>query len=354
MNKDINTNFDFIFLVCTIIKNKWLLTKTTLIGLLLGMLIALTMNKEYVSEAMIVPEVSTNTTGALSMLTSAISNRIGLDNNPDAISPDLYPQLLETRPFVLKLFKVPVSTADGKIKTTYSDYKLQHYNRSSITNLFGLLKSDKKNNVCKNLDQFRLTKDQDKLVKSISQDIRCTVDKETNVITITVHSQDALIAATIADTVVVNIQKFIVDYRTAKARNDLKYMQKLFAEAKAQYISSQQRYAAYADANQDLVLESYKAKENDLENEMQLRYNIYSQVAQQLQMAKAKVQEKTPVYAVLQPASVPIRAAGLGKMFVVLAFTFVGFVFGLFWLLFIKELFFNIRHQFIFNPVDKK
>ena len=73
-------------------------------------------------------------------------------------------------------------------------------------------------------------------------------------------------------------------------------MEKLFDEARTEYDQARLRYTSYADSNTELILESYKAKQEDLENTMQLRYNIYSQMAQRLELAKAKVQEETPAF----------------------------------------------------------
>ena len=51
---------------------------------------------------------------------------------------------------------------------------------------------------------------------------------------------------------------------------------------------------------------------------MNLAYLVYSIVANQLQMAKAKVQEAKPVFAVVEPASVPLQPSGTsGKMILV-------------------------------------
>lgn len=69
--------------------------------------------------------------------------------------------------------------------------------------------------------------------------------------------------------------------------------------------------------NQELVLETYKTKETDLENEMQLKYNIYTQMTNQLQIARAKLIEKTPVYAVIQPAVVPIKKSGPKRLIII-------------------------------------
>ena len=134
-----------------------------------------------------------------------------------------------------------------------------------------------------------------------------------------------------------NLQKFVVEYRTAKARNDLAYAKKIFVESKSKYIKAQELYASYSDANEDVILQSFKAKQDEMENEMQLRYNIYTQAAQQLQLAEAKIQEKTPVYAILQPATVPIRPSGIGRSIIVLGMTLVGVFLGLIWVIFIQN-----------------
>ena len=120
------------------------------------------------------------------------------------------------------------------------------------------------------------------------------------------------------------LQVFITNYRTQKARNDLAYMQQLFAEAREQYVMARQQFAAFSDANQDVLLQSYRSKQDDLENDMQLKYNAYSQVYDQLQLSKAKVQERTPAFTVVQSASVPIKHSNKSKISVLLTFMFLG------------------------------
>ena len=137
--------------------------------------------------------------------------------------------------------------------------------------------------------------------------------------------QDPLVCATIADTARVRLQQFIIKYRTNKARIDLDYTKKLHVEAKKQYDRARRAYAAYSDANQGLVLESYKSRLEDLENEMQLMYNNYQQVSMQLQLARAKLQERTPAFTTLQSASVPLKPAGPKRMIFVMFWMFAAF-----------------------------
>ena len=129
-----------------------------------------------------------------------------------------------------------------------------------------------------------------------------------------------------ADTVKTRLQKFITDYRTSKARVDLEYNQKIAAETKARYEKARQRYAEFADANQDIILQTVRQRQTELENEMQLQYNAYTQVAAQLLAAEAKVQEVTPAFTTLQSATVPVRKAGPKRAQMCLIFLFLAFL----------------------------
>jgi uncharacterized protein involved in exopolysaccharide biosynthesis len=175
-------------------------------------------------------------------------------------------------------------------------------------------------------DPFHLTKDEDDVVKAINGKISCTVDKKTNVITITVEDQDPLIAATVADSVQVHLQHAITDYRTKKARVDLEYMQQLFDEAQEQYKQARRAYAACADSYQNVKLQKYAQKVEDLENEMQLKYEIYQQVSEHLHLAKAKVQERTPAFTIVQEATVPIKHSSRPKIVTLIIWMFLGFM----------------------------
>jgi capsule polysaccharide export protein KpsE/RkpR len=146
------------------------------------------------------------------------------------------------------------------------------------------------------------------------------------VITINVTDQDPLIAATMADSVQTRLQRFITDYRTRKARIDLEYNQKICAEAKERYDNARKRYAAFTDANQKIFLESVRSRQSELENELQLQQRAYSQIAAQLQLAEAKVQEETPAFTTLQPATVPILKDGPKRSRICLIFLFLAFL----------------------------
>ena len=96
-------------------------------------------------------------------------------------------------------------------------------------------------------------------------------------------------------------------------------------ESLAIYRKARNQYANYADANNEVMLESVKSKLEDLENDMQLKYNQYTAYNTQYQIAIAKLREKTPVFTKLQGASVPQKPAGPKRILTIigaLLFTF--------------------------------
>ena len=176
------------------------------------------------------------------------------------------------------------------------------------------------------VNPFKLTKEQYGIVELMEKKVVCDVDNKTLVITIDVTDQDPLIAATMADSVQLHLQEFITNYRTRKARIDLAYNQKLFEEAKERYEKARRRSAAFNDANQKVFLDRVRSEQTKLENEMNLQYQAYSQIAAQLRLAEAKVQEDTPAFTTLQPAFVPVKKSGPKRAITCLAFLFLAFI----------------------------
>ena len=85
------------------------------------------------------------------------------------------------------------------------------------------------------------------------------------------------------------------------------------------------------------MLQSIKNKRDAMENEMQLRFNIYTQLSQQLQLAEAKVQERTPVFTVIQGASVPLMASSTPRSYIVVLFVFLGILADAAWVLYLRK-----------------
>ena len=188
------------------------------------------------------------------------------------------------------------------------------------------------------LTSFRLTKEQADVINALQERISASVDKKTSVITVSVQMQDPLISANITQIVLEKLQGYITNYRTQKVKQDLEFTEKVFSEARESYYKAQRAYAAFEDANKNIISASYRTEQERLKNEMTLTFNVYNTLAQKLEQDKLRVQEQTPVYTIIQPATVPLKASSPKKPLILIGFIFLA-IFGGVGYLFIKDLF---------------
>lgn len=314
------------------------LYKAAAVGVVLGILIALGTPKQYTVSITLSPEMGSSKSGSglASMAASFLGGSIGSDS-PDALNATLAPDIVASTPFLLELFDARVVSQDKQIDTTFTAYldeqksswmgyvlKAPGMAISGIKSLFSD-KEEKTATIQKGAIELN-EKDAAKL-GSLRQAITVEADKKTAITTLSVTLQDPKVTATIADSVVSKLQQYITAYRTSKAKEDCQYLEKLYKERQQEYYDAQQRYARYVDANSNVVFQSTLAERERLQNDMNLAYQVYSQVAQQLQVARAKVQEEKPVFAVVEPAVVPLNPSGTSRKVIVLGFLFLAVAF---------------------------
>ena len=311
--------------------------KTCGCAVVLALVIAFSVPKRYTVEVALAPESgSSMDMGGLSSLASMAGINIGAMGSEDAIVPDLYPMIVHSKDYLIRLFDIPVTTMDGELSTTYYDYLLEHqkiawwgYPMKGLGELMKLISPAKEDSLPMlngKRNYMFLTNKERGVINMLQTHIVCSVDKKNGIIRMQVTEQDPLIAAVIADSVRAALNDFIIEYRTNKARQDYHYMNNLYLEAKAEYMRTQAAYTSFADANLNLNSARAQSKRDDLEKEMQLAYNVYSQLANQLQLVKAKIQESTPAYTVLESSTVPERASSPKKLLLLVAFVFLACV----------------------------
>ena len=338
---------DLIELAQKLFAEKRLIFRWAVIAAVVGVIVAFSIPKEYTTTVKLAPEISDSKGkmgGGLGALASMAGVNLGSGSSMDAVYPDLYPDVVKSIPFSVGLFDVKVKEADGDTTITVSDY-LENYTSApwwgAIMSLpgkaIGGIKSlfiDDDEEEGNGIDPFHLTKEENDIVQSLNDRIGVTVDSKNYVITITVSMQDPLVSAMLADSVAHNLKDYVTEYRTTKARHDMEYAKQINEEARADYYAAQQRYAEYVDKNHGISLNSRKTEEERLRNEAQLAFNLYNTTAQQLQAARVKVQENTPVYAVIEPASVPVMASKPKKVLILIGFVFLAVCAASAWILF--------------------
>lgn len=331
-NKNITTqqveeesSIDFAAIWQAIKKHNKLYYKALGVAFIIGLIIGFSIPKTYNCKILLAPELGGSSGGGsgLASLASSFGVNIGggASANGDAITPTVYPDLMQSVDFKTSLFPVKVKRKkDDKPMTLYSYFK-NEWKYAWWEHCFGLLAPQKQKDTIVN--NFELTGEQAYISSLIIQNVSCSIDKKTNLITINVKAQDPHVAAQLADSVKHRLQDFLTEYRTNKARHDLEYVETLQKQAKKDFERARRLYVDYMDANQDVQLMSAMQKQNDLENDMQLQYNNYTAVSAQVIDAKAKVQKETPAFTTLQSATVPLGPVSPKKGQIVLICLFL-------------------------------
>ena len=333
-----------------------LLIKVAGIAVIVGVVIALTTPKQYTVSVTLAPEMSKGGGGSLSNIASMLGvGGLNMGNDADALNIQLYPNIVASTPFILDLMDTPVSTMDEEQPDTTLVGYLKEYTRSSlmgtvmslpfkaIGSIMSLFQSEEEEGGKGGVNPFHLTKEQSKTVEGLKKLIIANVDKKTGVTTVSVTMQDPMVAAILTDTVIVKLKEHITKYRVSKAEDDCKYWEQLNEQRKNEYYAKQKVYAEYVDANKNIILQSVRIEQERLQNEMNLAYQVYSNVATQLQMAKAKVQEAKPVFAIVEPASVPILPSGTSRKMILVATVFLFVAAAAVWVLFGVDLWKKVK-----------
>lgn len=338
--EDQEPSIDYGKLLKDMLKHKKLYYKVLALTFVIACIIALSLPNYYKCTVTLSPEMSgSKSTSSLASLASSFGVNLSgaLGKSTEALFPTLYPDLMNSTEFKSGLFTIPVTIEGDSVKgtvdrtMTYYDYlkdeqKLPWWSaaiKGMIKWLVSLIKEEEPE--LDMINPFRLTEKQTEIVKMIDENIICDVDKKTMVISIEVTDQDPVICATMADSVKMRLQQAITDYRTSKARVDLEYNKKMYAEAKERYEKACEAYVRFADSNQKVFLQTVRQRQSKLEDEMQLQRTIYRQLAGQVQQAEMQVQEATPAFTTLQNATVPILKEGPKRKNIVLTFLFLAF-----------------------------
>ena len=285
--------------------------------------------RTYETSVMLAPETNGELGGgSLGNLASSFGINIGNMTNNDAIYPLLYPDVISSNDFIVGLFSIPIQTADGELSTDYLTYLVKHQKSSFwsypsiwLKRMMDNFKSEDERRPigdASQVDPHRLSMKEERLVKSLRSTIKCAVDKKTDVITINVTDQDPLVCATICDSVRARLQNFIISYRTSKARNDVEYYTRMAAETYQAYEDAVVAYGNFCDTHRNAILQSTQSRQDELANEVQMKFQTYNIISTQLDAAKAKVQERTPAFTILQNATIPAKPATPKRMIFVL------------------------------------
>ena len=350
--KDDEMEIDLMAIFYKIITVRGVLCKAAGVGVIIAIVVALSIPKQYTVKVTLSPEMGNakGSNGLAGLAASFLGDGALIGESTDALNASLSADIVSSTPFLLELLEMEVSVSKKDDKMTLGSYLDEESSPwwnyvigfpgmviGGVKSLFA--EEENESRALNRISQgtIELSKKESKKIEILKEMIVAAVDKKTSITSIAVTMQNPRAAAVVADSVVKKLQEYIIDYRITKSKEDCIYLEKLFKERQQEYYSAQQKYADYLDSHDNIILQSVRAEQERLQNDMSLAYQVYSQVASQLQVARAKVQEEKPVFAIVEPAVVPLEPSGTSRKIYVLVFVFLSVCVVISWNLFGRD-----------------
>lgn len=299
-------------------------------GFIVGVVIAFSIPKQYESTIIIAPE-SRAQSGSMSQfggLAAMAGINVGVASGGAGIDELVYPQIIKSTPFLSEFESIQIPYKGQQI--TLMQYLTKEQSGAWWNYIFGapmqlvswVLSSDSEQTV---LDNPKNPSDEKRRFESsLAQCLLVVADKKTRLMTMTVTMQSPEAALIVADSMLAKLTRYMTDYHTVKSRGDLQTSQQSLDQARIEYYKADSLYASVIDRNQNLISKSAQIKIERYQNERNIAFMAYQQLAQQTELYKIKLQEDTPIATVIEPARMADRATSPNKKLLVIAFTLLG------------------------------
>jgi len=299
----------------------------------LGVVVSLLLPFEYEADAQLMPEMNGGSGDVFRRLAS-MANLSGIDlsetEGMDAVRPDLYPSILQSKPFRLYLIGQTIPTTSGL--TTIGDLLLPTDTwQTKLTKFVGWGKAAPQPANAQPGTPQPLSIRQKNLLDAIGKRVTARFDTRSGIIAISARMPDALSAATVAQMTMDYLTRYVTNYRTGKARQDLNFYTQRLTEAKRRYQAAQRALFDHNDQHKNLILQTATIERQRLGDELSIAQSVYAELARQHEQARLKVQQQTPVFTVLESPTVPPERSSPKRTLVVGIFALVGVALVMIW-----------------------
>ncbi len=336
---------DLIVLAKTIWEGRRTIILSVLICMFIGLAVALLSPKEYTASATLVPQISDNSSkiGGLSSLAAMAGFNLDMVKGSSELSPVVYPQILSSIPFQMEIlntqFIFPEVQEPVSIFQYYNEIRkpglLDFVKKITLGLLKNIVKALKPSPVLEsneNIHLLTLTKEQNEIRKFIEESISLEVNDKEGYLTLSYRSEDAVLSAQVAEKAQQLLQQYITEFKIEKASAQLEFIEERYTENKKEFEKAQEALAAFRDRNKNVTSARARTQEERLQSEYQLAFDVYSELAQQMEQARIQVKEETPVFSIIKPVTVPIEKSRPNRPMILIIWTFLGGIIGIGWI----------------------
>lgn len=315
----------------------------TLFFSLIGLAVAFLSPKEFTASSTFIPQTSESGKpgGSLSGLASLAGINLGGISGGGEIPPVLYPKIASSVPFRKSLLDTEIHLPGSSEKVTYRTY----YSEIHTPGIIGLIKEytlglpgkiskalrSETTSVDVEIEKeiLQVSQEEYALFKRLDSQLAVTSNSEEGFASLSFKMPDPKMAAQMAKAAENLLQREVIAYKIQNAREQLKFTESQFEEKKEEFQQIQAELSNFRDRNQNIVSASVNNELQRLEAEYNFAFNIYTELAKQLEQAKLQVSKDTPVFSIIEPVTVPAEKSAPKRPLILIIFTFIGLVVAL-------------------------
>ncbi len=283
---------------------------TALAAVIIGVVLALVRPVEYTANSVMIPQTGESSSAPNRLAAMA---GIGLGDSNNGLGPNLYPQIVASMPFQKELMYMTVDSKEhGQV--TLLDY-FTDKEETPVTQVKheGIETLSPRESACRGV---------------LSDRVSLTYNEREGDIRLSATMPEAPMAAEVAQKAQELLQEHIVRLKVQKVQATLDFIEERTEEAKTEFENAQNELASFRDRNRNIVTATAAVRGQRLQNENDLAFGIYSDLARQREQARIDLKETTPVFTVIEPVTVPMHRSAPNRKMIVTIFAMVGLIAG--------------------------
>lgn len=295
---------------------------------IIGLIIAFGSPVEYSAKTRLLPYRGGGAGGGvgLSGLAGLAGIRLPNGANNQTITADLYPEVAKSLDFRIAVAETPLRFSTLGRQASTVEY-LRDIRRPSLTeiiasysiglprSLLSVVNPDQDNegeepkgpvdkvadsSVVRQYDQTYLN-----LLEALGSRLSVSSDKKTGIITISARMPDRFAAADLVRVSADRLMQRLIEYESRKAGEDFRFVNEQYMQSKLRYERTQRDLATFSDRNRTLMSATAQIERDRLQRDFDIAFEIYQEVSRELEQARIKMNQDTPVFTVLDQVTVP-------------------------------------------------
>lgn len=336
----LDSEIDFIGVMYLFWNQRLRIFKLTFVFFAFGLTLALLTPKEYTASSTFIPQAGQSSVGGgFSGLAAVAGINLGGGTNSNDISPKLYPMIVESSGFKSMLIETLIKNPQSDEVMTYAAYynrfekpsvlsKIKKYTIGLPGVIITLIKGKSSNDSLTSLpSQHGITNYSSEDLghfERIDAQLKVVPDIQEGYVKLSFVSDDPLISAQMAFNSELVLQKEILSMKVQKAQEYLNFVEERYLEKKSEFDLIQKKLADFKDGNQNISTESGRSQLRKLESEYDLTLSVYTKLAQQLEEARLKVSEDTPIFTTIQSVTVPRQPSAPNRLKMLFIYVMLG------------------------------